>query len=43
MTINDLKHAKLVSWVEEIKALCQPDEVVVADGSESQYKELIDL
>ena len=41
MTINDLKHAKLVSWVEEIKALCQPDEVVIADGSKAQYDELI--
>ena len=41
MTINDLKHAKLVSWIEEIKALCEPDDVVIADGSKAQYDELI--
>lgn len=43
MTLNDLKHKKLVSWIEEIRELCQPDDVVVCDGSQAQYDELIEL
>ena len=42
MTINDLKHKKLVSWIEEIRELCQPDDVVVCDGSKEQYDQLIE-
>ena len=33
MTINDVKHAKLVQWVNEIAALTTPDAIVLADGS----------
>ncbi len=43
MTLNDLKHPKLVQWVNEFAALTTPDNIVVADGSKEQYDELIDL
>ncbi len=38
MSINqsDVKHKKLVQWVEEMKALCQPKEVVWCDGSQAE-------
>ena len=35
-------HAKLNSWIEEIKTLCEPDNVVLCDGSKEQYDELIE-
>ena len=41
MTINDVKHAKLVQWVNEIAALTTPDAIVLADGSAAQYDELV--
>ena len=41
MTINDIKHKKLVDWVNEIAALTTPDAVVVCDGSSKQYDELV--
>ncbi len=43
MEIKDIKHANLVKWIEEIKALTTPDKVVIADGSAAQYDELIEL
>ena len=41
MTINDIKHAKLTKWVNEIAALTTPDAVVLADGSSEQYDKLV--
>lgn len=41
MNINELKHAGLKKWVEEIAALTTPDAIVIADGSTAQYDELI--
>ena len=41
MTINDIKHAKLIKWVNEIAALTTPDAVVLADGSSEQYDKLV--
>ena len=40
MTLNDLKHPKLVQWVNEFAALATPDNIVVADGSKEQYDEI---
>ncbi len=41
MTLNDIKHAKLKAWVEEFAALAAPDAIVIANGSQEQYDELI--
>ena len=41
MTLNDIKHAKLKAWVEEVVAMCQPDEVYVCDGSKAEYDRLM--
>ena len=35
------KHAKLNAWIEEIKALVEPDSVVLCDGSKAQYDTLM--
>mgnify|MGYP002521606302 CR=1 FL=1 len=43
MTINDLKHKKLVDWINEVAKLTTPDEIVICDGSQKQYEDLIDL
>ena len=37
------QNAKLIAWVNEIKKLCQPKNVVWCDGSKKEYKELCDL
>ena len=34
------QNAKLIAWVNEIKKLCQPKDVVWCDGSKKQYNEL---
>jgi phosphoenolpyruvate carboxykinase (GTP) len=36
------KNAKLLAWVEEVRALCEPDEVYWADGSQEEYYRLCD-
>ena len=41
MTLNDIKHAKIKAWVEEVVAMCQPDEVYVCDGSKAEYDRLM--
>jgi phosphoenolpyruvate carboxykinase (GTP) len=33
-------HARLIAWVEEFRALCQPDAVVWCDGSQDEYDRL---
>ncbi len=41
MTINDIKHAKVKAWVEEVAKMCQPDSVYVCDGSQAEYDRLM--
>lgn len=38
-----LKHDKLAAWLDEMKALCQPDDVVICDGSTEEYNSMWDL
>jgi phosphoenolpyruvate carboxykinase (GTP) len=35
------KNKKLNAWVEEVKAMCQPDNVVLCDGSKEEYDRLM--
>jgi phosphoenolpyruvate carboxykinase (GTP) len=32
-----VKNTKLATWLEEIKDLCQPDDVIICDGSTEEY------
>ena len=41
MTVNDIKHAGIKAWVEECVKMCEPDNVVVCDGSKKEYDELM--
>jgi phosphoenolpyruvate carboxykinase (GTP) len=34
------RHARLIAWVEEFRALCQPDAVVWCDGSQQENERL---
>src|SRR5690554_1358864 len=42
MKLQDLKHEKLIKWVEEVAELTKPDAIVVADGSAEHYQQLVD-
>ncbi|MBK9001597.1 MAG: phosphoenolpyruvate carboxykinase (GTP) [Myxococcales bacterium] len=37
------KHARLLAWVDEMKALCKPDHVHWCDGSQEEYDRLCAL
>ncbi|MBQ3826071.1 MAG: phosphoenolpyruvate carboxykinase, partial [Spirochaetaceae bacterium] len=41
MTLNDIKHAKIKAWIEECVKMCEPDEVVICDGSKEEYDRLM--
>jgi len=36
-----VKHTKLIAWVQEMAALCQPKSVVWSDGSKEEYERLM--
>ncbi len=36
-------HKKLLAWVAEVEAMCQPDRVEWADGSQAEYDRLMQL
>ena len=38
-----LKHKKLATWLEEIEALCQPDDVVICNGSAEERNRMWEL
>ena len=35
------KNRKLNAWVEEVQAMCQPDNVILCDGSKEEYNRLM--
>jgi phosphoenolpyruvate carboxykinase (GTP) len=37
------KNKQLNTWVEQMKTLCQPDDVVLCDGSTEEYNQMWDL
>jgi phosphoenolpyruvate carboxykinase (GTP) len=41
MTINDIKHAKIRAWIEEIQKMCTPDAVHFCDGTKEEYDALM--
>ncbi len=41
MNISDIKNDKLLSWIEQIRELCAPDDVFVCDGSSEEYDSLM--
>ena len=43
MTVNDIKNAKVKAWVEECVKMCEPDQVVVCDGSTAEYDRLVKI
>lgn len=36
-------HAKLISWIQEMVALCKPDKVHLCDGSQEEYDAIAEL
>jgi phosphoenolpyruvate carboxykinase (GTP) len=38
-----LKHKTLASWLEEMKNLCQPDDMIICDGSTDEYNQMWNL
>ena len=41
MTLDDIKHPKIKAWVHECIDMCEPDNVVVVDGSKEEYDRLM--
>ena len=40
MELNDIKNAKIKAWIDECVKMCEPDNVVVCDGSNAEYDRL---
>jgi phosphoenolpyruvate carboxykinase (GTP) len=43
MRVEELRNAKLRTWIEEVAALCQPERIEVCDGSQAEYDRLSQL
>ena len=41
LTLEDIKHPKIKAWVQECIDMCEPDNVVVVDGSTEEYDRLM--
>lgn len=41
--MNATKNKKLLNWVEEIQTLCQPDNVIWCNGSDTEWNEIWDI
>lgn len=37
-----IKNKYLLDWIEEIKNLCEPEDIILWDGSENQYQQLVE-
>ncbi|MBS1257230.1 MAG: Phosphoenolpyruvate carboxykinase [GTP] [Candidatus Scalindua arabica] len=42
-TIPLTKNKKLLTWIDEVAKMCQPDQVVWCDGSHEEYDEMADM
>lgn len=40
---DNIKHKKLLQWVEEVAALCQPEQVYFCNGSKEEYGYMVRL
>ena len=38
-----IKHKELLKWVEDVAALCKPDQVYFCDGSKEEYQQMLQL
>ena len=43
MTVAEIKNAKIKAWIEECVKMCEPDNVVVCDGSAAEYDRLAQM
>ncbi len=43
MAIDMTQNQKLLTWVDEIAALCKPDNIHWCDGSQEEYNKMVDL
>ena len=40
MQVSDIKNSKVTAWIDEMVKMCQPESIVVIDGSEEQLEAL---
>ncbi|HZY10359.1 MAG TPA: phosphoenolpyruvate carboxykinase (GTP) [Bacteroidota bacterium] len=40
LKLQNIKNKKLLAWIEEIRTLCNPDDVHICDGSDEEYNTL---
>ncbi|MCL2095423.1 MAG: phosphoenolpyruvate carboxykinase (GTP) [Oscillospiraceae bacterium] len=39
----NLKHKELAAWIEEVREMCKPDSVHIADGSKEEYNKMLQI